>query len=965
MSAPMRKNYEPHAVESAWYEWWLKKEFFKADNQSTKEKFVMVIPPPNVTGTLHLGHALTNSIQDSITRWHRMNGRNALWVPGTDHAGIATQSVIEKKLWKTGQTRHDLGRAKFLEKAWEWKDQYAARITGQLKSIGSSLDWSRECFTMDEKLSKAVTEAFVRMFNDGIIYRDVRLVNWCCQLNTAISDIEVDKVDLDKRTLIAVPGYDKKYEFGAIWDFAYKVEGSDEEIVVSTTRPETMLGDTAVAVHPTDERYQHLIGKNLIHPFVDRVFPIIADGELVDKAFGTGAVKVTPAHDPNDFKCGKRNGLAMISIFTDNGVLNENCGKFSGMKRFDAREAVVEALKEKNLFRGTRDNPMVLGLCSRSKDVIEPILKPQWWVDCKDMAKRAIQVVENKEMEILPPHHEATWYRWLTDIQDWCISRQLWWGHQIPAYLVYPRGSQRPTGATNSDWVVGRTPEEATAAARAKFPQVPEADLVLERDGDVLDTWFSSGLFPFSVFGWPDNTADLEKFYPGSLLETGQDIIFFWVARMVMLGLQLTDKVPFKQVFLHAMVRDAHGKKMSKSLGNVIDPMDMIRGITLEDLHKQLHEGNLDPKEVERATLAQKEDFPKGIPECGTDAMRFALCAYTSQGASINLDVQRVAAYRNFCNKLWNAVKLSNMVMGDKFVPQEKPMSKGETEWERWILSKLQTTIEAVNNGFKFYDFAQATSAIYSFWLYDFCDNYLESLKPIIYGDANDASVAARQASGREVVYTCVDVGLRLLSPFMPFLTEELWHRIPRRPQDSTESICVAEFPQSVPAWADEEVERQVKFVQEAVSGVRRMRSSFQLTKQKPKLYYNTTSQEVEELLKKFTETLAFFTSCSEPEIVLNMKEVPEGCSVEMINENTQAYMTVKGMVNVEEEISKLEKKKEKTEGDRAKLLKTTQAAAYSKVPEAKKAENTAKLDSLQQEIDTMASTISNYKKFL
>lgn len=967
MSKPMRKTYEPTAVESAWYDWWLKKEFFKADVNSTKENFVMVIPPPNVTGFLHLGHGLTNSIQDSITRWHRMSGKNTLWVPGTDHAGIATQSVVEKRLWKGDKkTRHDLGREVFLEKVWEWKDQYAARINGQLKKIGSSFDWTRECFTMDPTRTRAVNEAFVRMFEDGIIYREVRLVNWCCQLNTAISDIEVDHVELEKRTLMSVPGSDKKYEFGAIWDFAYKVEGTDEEIVVSTTRPETMLGDTAVAVDPTDERYQHLIGKNLIHPFVDRKFPIIADAILVDKSFGTGAVKVTPAHDPNDFQCGKRNNLEKISILNDDGTLNQNCGKFAGMKRFDAREAVIQALKDNGAFRGTRDNPMAIGICSRSKDIIEPILKPQWWVDCKDMAKRAVDAVRNKELEIIPPQHEAVWYRWLENIQDWCISRQLWWGHQIPAYLVSSKSKEvKPSGFSSADWVVGRTYDEAFQNALKKFPEISESELVLERDGDVLDTWFSSGLFPFSVFGWPEQTPELEKFYPTTLLETGQDIIFFWVARMVMLGLQLTNKLPFKQVYLHAMVRDAHGKKMSKAVGNVIDPTDMITGVTLEQLHKQLDEGNLDPREVERARAAQKEDFPNGIPECGTDAMRFALCAYTSQGANINLDVQRVAAYRNFCNKLWNAIKLSNMFLGENFTPAPSQPTQGQTTWEKWILSKLETAVTSVDQGFKTYDFSQVTSAIYNFWLYDYCDNYLESLKPVMSNQSTDPEVVSRQKSGREVVYTCVDVGLRLLSPFMPFLTEELWHRIPRRPEDKTESICIAQYPQSVPTWRDDVIEKNVKFVQEVVSTVRRMRASFGLTKQKPKLYFSVTTQETLETLNSFGETLAFFTSSTDPEVKLNMDSVPEGCSVEIVNENCQAYMTVKGLVNIEEEITKLTKKKEKSEADHAKLLKTTQAATYAKVPEAKQKENSAKLETLQNEINTAENTIANYRKFL
>eukprot|EP01117_Protostelium_nocturnum_P006820 TRINITY_DN2451_c0_g1_i2.p1 TRINITY_DN2451_c0_g1~~TRINITY_DN2451_c0_g1_i2.p1 ORF type:complete len:1087 (+),score=407.29 TRINITY_DN2451_c0_g1_i2:115-3261(+) len=965
LSEPMRNGYEPFAVESAWYDWWLKEGFFTADAKTKKEKFIIVIPPPNVTGSLHLGHGLTNSIQDAITRWHRMSGREALWVPGMDHAGIATQSVVEKKLWKEGKTRHDLGREAFVEKVWEWKEQYGGRIQNQLKKLGSSFDWTRERFTMDEMLSNAVNEAFVRMYEDKIIYREVRLVNWCCQLNTAISDIEVDHKELTGKTLMTVPGHGEKlYEFGSIWDFAYKVDGSSEEIIVSTTRPETMLGDTGVAVHPSDARYQHLIGKLLIHPFVDRKIPVIADGMLVDPEFGTGAVKVTPAHDPNDFACGKRNNLEKINIMKDDGTLNENAGQFAGMKRFDAREAVVKALQEKNLFRGSRDNPMSLGLCSRSKDVIEPILKPQWWVNCQNMAKRAVDAVKNKELEILPPQHEATWFRWLENIQDWCISRQLWWGHRIPAWLITVKGSEKPTGATNDDWTVGRTYEEALENASKRLGK-DKSELTLEQDPDVLDTWFSSGLFPFSVFGWPNETEDFKAFFPTSLLETGLDIIFFWVARMVMMGLHLTNRLPFKQVYLHAMVRDAHGKKMSKSLGNVIDPLDMISGITLENLHKQLHEGNLDTKEIERATAAQKADFPEGIPECGTDAMRFALCAYTSQGSNINLDVQRVYAYRTFCNKLWNATKFALSKLGSDFKPQNTQPTEGRTPWEKWILSRLNNAIQLCNDGFRKYEFSQITTAIYNFWLYELCDYYLESLKPIL--DSKNASDEDKlnQESGKQVLFTCLDNGLRLLSPFMPFVSEELYQRLPKRSTDTYPSICVAPYPTTVDGWTNETAEKNVKLIQDLISSSRKMRSSFNFTKERPKMFFNAHNQETLNVLNQFHQTIPSFTQTSNHEVHLNMAAIPEGCTSDLANESCDVYMLVKGLVNIEDEISKLTKKKEKTQGDYDKLVKTTQTPSYSKVPETKKKENQSKLEMWKKEIETTESTITNFQRFL
>uniref|UniRef100_A0A182UYH9 Valine--tRNA ligase n=1 Tax=Anopheles merus TaxID=30066 RepID=A0A182UYH9_ANOME len=628
-----------------------------------KGQFVMVIPPPNVTGSLHLGHALTNAIEDAITRWHRMKGRTTLWVPGCDHAGIATQVVVEKKLWREHkQTRHDLGREKFIDKIWQWRNEKGDRIYHQLKKLGSSFDWDRACFTMDPKLCKAVTEAFVRMHEMGMIYRSSRLVNWSCTLRSAISDIEVDKVEVSGRTQLSIPGYADKVEFGVLVSFAYKVIGSEsDEIVVATTRVETMLGDTAVAVHPKDTRYQHLHGKFVQHPFCDRKLPIVCD-EFVEMAFGTGAVKITPAHDPNDYDVGKRHNLPFITIFSDDGIIVGDYGSFTGMKRFDARKAILAALQEKGLYRDTKDNPMVVPVCSRSKDIVEPLIKPQWYVKCSEMAANATEAVRTGALAITPDVHKKIWYHWMDEIRDWCVSRQLWWGHRIPAYqVVFKDPAKAPKNLSDENlWFVGRTEAEALSKAASTL-KVDKALISMKQDEDVLDTWFSSGLFPFSVFGWPDNTDDLKLFYPTTLLETGHDILFFWVARMVFFGQTLLGKLPFKEVFLHPMVRDAHGRKMSKSLGNVIDPMDVITGISLEGLHKQLYDSNLDPREIEKAKAGQKQDYPNGIPECGTDALRFALCAYMTQARDINLDIQRVQGYRFFCNKLWNATKFALM----------------------------------------------------------------------------------------------------------------------------------------------------------------------------------------------------------------------------------------------------------------------------------------------------------------
>nr|XP_016488558.1 PREDICTED: valine--tRNA ligase, mitochondrial 1-like isoform X2 [Nicotiana tabacum] len=625
LSCKMAKTYNPGVVEKSWYAWWEKSNFFTADPNNSKPAFVMVLPPPNVTGALHIGHALTAAIEDTIIRWRRMSGYNTLWIPGMDHAGIATQ-------------------------VWNWKNEYGGTILKQLRRLGASLDWSRECFTMDEKRSKAVTEAFVRLSNKGLIYRAPRMVHWDCILRTAISDIEVEYTDIKERTLLNVPGYEDPVEFGVLTSFAYPLEGGLGEIVVATTRIETMLGDTAIAIHPEDKRYSHLHGKFAIHPFNERKLPIVCDEILVDMNFGTGAVKITPAHDPNDFEVGQRHKLEFISIFTDDGKINRNAGAdFEGMPRFKARVTVTEALKEKGLYRGAKDNEMRLGICSRSNDVVEPLIKPQWFVNCKSMAKQALDAVmddDNRKMEIIPKQYAAEWKRWLENIRDWCISRQLWWGHRIPAwYVKLHDDKQKEFGVCDDHWIVARNEEEARDLACRKFSGKEIVEL--SQDPDVLDTWFSSGLFPLSVLGWPDDTADLKSFYPTSVLETGHDILFFWVARMVMLGITLGGDVPFTKVYLHPMIRDAQGRKMSKSLGNVVDPLEVINGITLDDLHKRLEEGNLDAKELERAKEGHAKDFPKGIHECGADALRFALVSYTGQSwnnDSVEAEMEKVSS---------------------------------------------------------------------------------------------------------------------------------------------------------------------------------------------------------------------------------------------------------------------------------------------------------------------------------
>ena len=610
-------------MESEWYAWWEKSGFFKPEfgpdgKVKSKGYFVIPEPPPNVTGSLHMGHALPTALQDTMIRWNRMRGLTTLWLPGCDHAGISTQSVVEKMIMRQeGKTRQDLGRPELVKRIWEWKEKYHGNINMVLKRMGGSFDWTREAFTMNPNFTAAVTETFCTLHEEGLIYRSNKLVNWCTALNTSLSNLEVDNKELEGRTMLEVPGYGKKIEFGVITYFQYEVEGSNEKVEVATTRPETMLGDTGIAVNPTDERYAHLVGKHVTHPFVNRRLPIFTDA-YVDVNFGSGAVKMTPAHDHNDFEIGKRHSLDFVNILNDDGTLNHNTGEFQGTKRFDARYKVIAALKEKGLYVKWENNPMSVPMCQKSKDVIEPIMKPQWWMRMKGgLAEAAIKVVKDKKIIIRPEKSEKDYFRWMENINDWCLSRQLWWGHQPPAYLIDIEGEPADDG-DDERWVTGRSKKLAEDKAKARFPG---KKLTLTRDPDVLDTWFSSGLWPWATLGWPEKTPDFEKLYPTSMLETGWDILFFWVARMIIFGVKMTGQVPFTEVYCHSLVRDSEGRKMSKSLGNVIDPLDVMSGIPLQALHDKLKVGNMDPKEVETATRFQKTSFPDGIPECGKSCL--------------------------------------------------------------------------------------------------------------------------------------------------------------------------------------------------------------------------------------------------------------------------------------------------------------------------------------------------------
>lgn len=897
------KAYNPKNVELLWYSWWEQQGFFEPEFTASGDikpegVFLIPAPPPNVTGALHIGHALTILIQDALIRFNRMKGKTTLFLPGFDHAGIATQLVVEKQLWaKEHKTRHDYGREKFIEKVWEWKEDYHGRIKTQVKKLGALYDWLREAFTLSPELSELVTEAFVRLHEDGTIYRALRLVNWSVKLNTAISNLEVDNKSVAGRTLLAVPGYDDKIEFGVLTLFLYPVVGSDEKLTVATTRPETIFGDTAVAVHPKDPRYTHLHGKFVHHPFLDKQIPIVTDAEAVDMEFGTGAVKITPAHDTNDYQTGKRQNLEFVNILTDDGLLNDNCGEWAGMKRFDARAKVIAALQAKGLYEGQQDNEMTIPTCLRSGDIIEPLLKPQWWVRQQDMATEAIKAVKDGRITITPKTLESEYFHWLENIQDWCILRQLWWGHRCPVYFVTLEGTEADR-LDNEFWVSGRTYEEALAKANQKFPN---AKFSLEQDEDVLDTWFLSGLWPISTLGWPHATKDLQKFAPFSMLETGWDILFFWVLRMILLGLKLTGEVPFNEVFCHSLVRDAQGRKMSKSLGNVIDPLDVISGIPLQGLHDKLLQGNLDPRELKKAEEGQKLLYPNGIPECGTDALRFALCAYTTGGRDINLDILRVEGYRKFCNKIYQATKFVLSRLGPDFVPLASVGTDGALV-EKWILHKLNDTAKSVNQHLDGREFSEATNAIYNFW-YDLCDVYIENSKLLINGDAQLAQLA------QQTLYTCIDGALKLIHPFMPFITEEMWQRLPRRAGEALVSLIVkAKFPEFDARLDDPASLAAYELVLDITKGARSLLSQYNILKN-GSVYVESSNPQTLQIASDQHDSIVSLIKGVDKISIVSKGDVPSGCALQSINPECTVHVMVKGQVDLDSEIAKVEKK--------------------------------------------------------
>ncbi|XP_029022067.1 valine--tRNA ligase, mitochondrial isoform X3 [Betta splendens] len=935
-------------------------------SHSVDQTFCMCIPPPNVTGTLHLGHALTVAVEDALVRWKRMQGYKVLWVPGCDHAGIATQTVVERRLLKEeGKCRQDFTREQFLQEVWKWKKEKGEEIYEQLRRLGASLDWSRARFTMDPGFSRSVSEAFVRLCDSGLIYRSEGLVNWSCFLESAISDIEVDTKELSGKTLMSVPGYENKIEFGTMYTFAYPVEGQDREIAVSTTRPETMLGDVAVAVHPDDPRYLAVHGKQCRHPFTDRLLPIITDS-VVEMDLGTGAVKVTPAHDHTDFVLSQRNSLPRLMVIGENGTMTRLCGLWlEGVKRFDARQLVVDALVEKKLFRGERSHAMMLPICSRSGDIIEPLLKKQWFVRCDEMAKKAVQAVEDGHLEIIPHFYTKTWKNWLSNISDWCISRQLWWGHQIPAYrVVLANSTDHPE---NDQWVWGRSKDEARQRAAVKFGANPE-DIVLSQDSDVLDTWFSSGLFPFAMLGWPEQTADLQRFYPNSILETGSDLIFFWVARMVMLGTELTGQLPFRQVLFHSLVRDKHGRKMSKSLGNVIDPLDVIDGVSLEKLQEKVKERNVDSRERLFAMEAQRKDLPKGIPQCGTDALRFALCSHKIQGEDISFSASQVLSCRHFCNKMWQTLRFTLKVLAESTTPvgaleETRPVSS----MDRWICSKLYSTIVQCEQAFEAYELHTVTSALYTFWVHSLCDVYMEYVKPVVGQTDIEHSDRMRHVAST-VLYHCVSVSLTMLSPFMPFITEELWQRLqPFRPRASAQdSLCLQPYPHSsqLAHWHFPEEERDFLLVQEVIRVARSLRAQCGMTKEKPAMWAVCSHHQAQVLLhfqsavwtlSRISHLHIFCPQRTNSLVSVHNTPPPKGSLIGVVDHTFQLHLHVQSGMNKDKLILQLHQRKEKLIPRLEEVLCRVQSSDYAtKVPAHVRQQMDSKMSTIQQELKTI-----------
>lgn len=896
----MEKTYQPEQIETRWYERWEADNRFAPSDEG--QPYSIMIPPPNVTGSLHMGHAFQDTIMDTLIRWRRMQGRNTLWQVGTDHAGIATQMLVERKLAaETGQSRHDLGREAFIDKVWEWKHESGGHITRQLRRMGASVDWSRERFTMDDGFYKAVQEVFVRLFDEGLIYRGKRLVNWDPTLHTAISDLEVENRD----------------QQGQFWHFRYPLADgvtTDEGkgyLVVATTRPETLLGDTGVAVNPEDPRYASLIGKFIELPLVGRRIPIVAD-EHADMEKGSGCVKVTPAHDFNDYEVGKRQDHVLINVFSKDAKILEQAevfdlqgrpqpdvdpslpGKYAGLDRFEARKLIVEDMQQLGLLEQVETINNTLPYGDRSGDVIEPLLTDQWFVAVENLAKPAIEAVEKGDIQFVPKNYENMYFSWMRDLQDWCISRQLWWGHRIPAWYD-----------AEGNVYVART--EVEAREKHDLP----ADLALTQDEDVLDTWFSSGLWTFGTLGWPQKTPELETFHPSSVLVTGFDIIFFWVARMIMLTLKFTDEVPFKQVYVHGLVRDGQGQKMSKSKGNVLDPIDLIDGIQLEDLVEKRTGNMMQPQKARAIAKATRSEFPEGIEPHGTDALRFTFLSQATTGRDIKFDMGRLDGYRNFCNKLWNASRYVLM----NAEGEDCGVAGGNVELslaDRWIVSRLQQTEAQVTKAMEEFRFDHASQAFYEFVWNEYCDWYLELSKPVLWDD--NASPEAKRGTRRTLVRV-LEATLRLAHPMMPFISEEIWQRVAplagKATGDGSESIMAQPWPQPENDKIDEQATRDIEWLKGVIVAVRNIRAEMNIAPGKPlEVLLTKGSQADQERLVANRPFLAKLAKLDSAEWLDDPSQAP--LSATQLVGDMEVLVPMADLIDKEAELARLAKEIEK-----------------------------------------------------
>jgi len=911
----MEKTYQPQSIEQPIYKRWEEGGYFAPQGNGTP--FSIMIPPPNVTGSLHMGHAFQHTLMDAMIRRERMKGKRTLWQPGCDHAGIATQMVVERQLAAQNTTRHDLGRKNFLEKVWEWKDQSGGTISDQMRVLGDSVDWQKERFTMDPGMSAAVQEVFVRLYDEGIIYRGQRLVNWDPVLHTAISDLEVISEE----------------ENGFMWYFRYPLadgatttDGKDY-IVVATTRPETMFGDAAVAVAPDDGRFTDLVGKFVELPLVGRRIPIVAD-EYVDKEFGTGCVKITPAHDFNDYEVGKRHDMPLINILTDDATINDTAPeKYRGMDRFVARKAVVADFDALGLLEKVADHKLKVPRGERGNTVIEPYLTQQWYVAVETLAKPAIEAVENGDIQFVPKQWENTYFAWMRDLNDWCISRQLWWGHQIPAWYD-----------ADGKFYVGKDEAEV----RTKYSLAD--DVTLTQDEDVLDTWFSSALWTFATQGWPEETQDFKEFSESDVLVTGFDIIFFWVARMIMMTLKFTKKVPFKTVYITGLIRDERGDKMSKSKGNVIDPLDLIGGIDIESLVKKRTYGMMQPRLAEKVEKNTRDTYPEGIQAYGTDALRFTLCSLASGGRDIKFDLNRLEGYRNFCNKIWNATRYVLMNTED----QDCGQNGADVELslaDKWIISRLQHTEDAVNRAFETHRYDLASQALYEFMWHEYCDWYLELSKPVLW----DENATAAQLTGtRRTLVRVLETFLRLAHPMMPFLTEEIWQRVAPLAGVAGDTVMVMEYPEANEAKKDAQAEADIEWLKGVIEGVRNIRGEMNIAPSKPLdvLFRNGTEQDKARL----DANLAFLQKLAKLETItwLNVGDDAPMSATALVGD-MEVLVPMAGLIDKNAELARLQKEIDKATKDLERIEgKLSNESFVAKAPAAVVDKERAKCDDLR-----------------